>query len=90
MQISSRKNCSNQMKYTICCGKEGGDAMRALFEATQRLDWTAISSIVPLIGLGAGLTPAVTIFWSATWRGFGARFGEEVNVWSLSPTWERG
>jgi hypothetical protein len=36
---------------------KAGDAMRSLFEATQRYDLSTESSVRGLIGLGAGLTP---------------------------------
>jgi len=38
--------------------RKAGEAMRGLFNATQRFDLTAASSIDPLIGLGTGLTPS--------------------------------
>jgi len=38
--------------------RKAGEAMRNLFEATQRYDMTSVSSVRALIGLGAGLTPS--------------------------------
>jgi len=37
---------------------KAGEAMRSLFDATQRFDLTATSFARPLIGLGSGLTPS--------------------------------
>lgn len=38
--------------------RKAGEAMRKLFDATQRFDLTDVSAIRALIGLGSGLTPS--------------------------------